>query len=173
MFSSKYRVLAVFFTDPYPQGGFGLREISREASLAPASTKQYLQELQQEQLVRAVTNRRGQPKYVASENKQFRFLKKQHTIRVLQEAIPTLVDSTLPDCIILFGSAARGEDTRESDVDLYIQSRQQDISLFSYEKLLKRKISVLFSDSFNNLSQELKNNLVNGVVLYGYLEAFP
>ena len=41
-----------------------------------------------------------------------------------------------------------------------------------FEKSLNRKISLHFSDNFNKLPKELRNNIINGVRLAGYLEAF-
>ena len=45
----------------------------------------------------------------------------------------------------------------------------------TYEHVLNEfyKINVLFHESFENFSRELKNNLVNGILVRGYLNAFP
>jgi len=75
-----------------------------------------------------------------------------------------LNDICLPDVIILFGSYSKGEDILSSDIDLFILSK--------YENILNLKIDVFFSDSFGKLSKELKNNLVNGVILDEYLKVF-
>ncbi|MFW5912069.1 MAG: nucleotidyltransferase domain-containing protein [Candidatus Hadarchaeota archaeon] len=77
-----------------------------------------------------------------------------------------------PDCIVLFGSAARGEDVRESDVDLYVQSEEMELAFPEHEELLKRSIQLHFQPEFNSYPDELKNNIVNGTVLRGYLKAY-
>ena len=46
----------------------------------------------------------------------------------------------MPDAIILFGSSSKGEDIKESDIDLYLQSEEKKISPDKFEKKLKRRI---------------------------------
>ena len=41
-----------------------------------------------------------------------------------------------------------------------------------FEKKLNRKINIFFSDNFNKLSKELRNNIINGIILKGYLKVF-
>lgn len=81
-----------------------------------------------------------------------------------------IASKTSPNAIVLFGSYSRGEDTEESDIDIFVQSREKSIELKSYEKKLKRKINITFGPALQNLSKEFLNNLINGIVVYGYLE---
>ena len=78
----------------------------------------------------------------------------------------------MPDAIILFGSAAKGEDLKESDIDLFVLAEEKKLDLQKYEKLLGRKINILAEESFSKLSKELRNNIINGIILYGYLKVF-
>lgn len=174
---NKYRVLKPFFDDPHPKGiGFQLREISRKINLAPKSVSIYLNELEKEGLIIKRPHRiHGYPVYYANtENESFKLYKRLDMISLLYETglLEHLHESLMPDCIVLFGSAARGEDSRDSDIDLFIQCEQTKIDLDKFEKKLNRKINIFFSKSFNSLSNELKNNIINGVVLKGYLEVF-
>ena len=75
----------------------------------------------------------------------------------------------MPDVIILFGSASKGEDIEGSDIDLYLQCEEKKLDLEKYEKELKRKINLFFEKNFNKLSEELKSNIINGDKLKGYL----
>ena len=84
----------------------------------------------------------------------------------------SISDSVMPKCVILFGSYQRGEDTEESDIDLFIESRRKEINLSKFEKQLKRKIQLHFNENFTSLSNEMKNNIVNGIVLNGFLEGY-
>ena len=36
---------------------------------------------------------------------------------------------------------------------------------------MKRKINILYEENFNKISEELKNNLVNGIIVKGYLKS--
>jgi len=46
------------------------------------------------------------------------------------------------------------------------------LNLKKYEKELKRRINIFFESNFEKLSNELKNNIINGVILSGYLKVF-
>lgn len=88
----------------------------------------------------------------------------------LSRLIEKIASKTSPNAIVLFGSYSRGEDTEESDIDIFVQSREKSIELKIYEKKLQRKINITFEPAIQNLSKEFLNNLINGIVLYGYLE---
>ncbi|MAF36653.1 hypothetical protein CL622_06070 [archaeon] len=175
--NNRQKVLEIFFEDPIHQGiGFQLREISRRINLAPPSVKKYLQELQTQKLIIQTPHRiHNYPVYSANqENNYFKLLKKLHMVQALYEVgfIDFIENECMPDVVILFGSAAKGEDTKDSDIDIFIQCKEQNLILEQYEKKLHRNIHVFFSESFGKLSKELKNNLANGVVLKGYLTVF-
>lgn len=173
---NKYKVLKVFFDDPLPKTGFQLREISRKISLAPKSVSRYLKELEKEGFVREEKHRVNKyPLYYANRDSDiFKLYKKIDMLISIEECgvVEHLNDKCTPDVIILFGSASRGEDIAESDVDLFLQSKQKDIDLKHFERKINRKINVFFSEHFNKLSNELKNNIANGIKLRGYLKIF-
>ncbi len=168
------KVLDVFFDDPLPSGiGFQLREISRKINLAPKSVKIYLSELEKENLIIKKEHRiHKYPVYYANrEDEYFRFLKRLTTIRSIKESglLDHLHDKYMPDVIILFGSASKGEDIKDSDLDIYLQCEGGKKDLSKYEKELNRKINLFFEKNFDRLSEELKKNIINGDKLKGYL----
>lgn len=176
---SIWRVLQVFFDDPDPEGlGLSLREISRASQLAHTSVKRHLQTLIDEKLVRTKrkqTGSREYPVYLANrESQRFRRHKAIDTIHRIQESglLDKLIRETTPDCILLFGTAARGEDTLTSDIDLYLQCTERPLNLSEYESLLQRNIQLHFRPHFDSFPDELKNNIINGTILFGYLKAF-
>jgi predicted nucleotidyltransferase len=70
--------------------------------------------------------------------------------------------------IILFGSYSRGEDTANSDIDLAVIGRKDKIlKVEDYEKKLGRKININFYSSIKSIHENLKNNILNGIVLQG------
>ncbi len=174
---NRHRILEIFFEDPLPKGiGFQLREISRKISLAPASVKRYLGELEKERLIVKEKHRiHGYPIYYANkDNENFIFLKKIDNIIRIEESglLNYLLDSCMPDTIILFGSASKGEDLKDSDMDLFLLCKEKKLDLNQYEKKLNRRINLFFSEDFKKLSKELKNNVINGIILKGYLKVF-
>lgn len=169
-----YKVLEVFFDDPLPEGiGFQLREISRKIKLAPKSVKLYLEELEKENLIIKKEHRiHKYPVYYANrDNNYFKFLKRLNIIRRIKESglLDYLDEKCMPDVIILFGSASKGEDVGGSDIDLYLQCGEKKLDLSKYEKELKRKVNLFFEKNFGKLSEELKSNIINGDKLKGYL----
>ena len=73
--------------------------------------------------------------------------------------------------VILFGSYSKGDDTNTSDIDLaVIERKDKIIKLETYEKILNRKININFYDSWKNIHENLKNNILNGIILHGGVE---
>ncbi len=174
--NNRWSVLRVFFNDPAPSTGLQLREISKKINLAPPSVKNYLTELIKKNLIIKAKHRiHNYPIYMANrENEFFRLLKKIDTMYLMKDSglLEHIDKECMPETIILFGSAARGEDIKESDIDLFVQSKEKKMDIKKYENTLKRHINIFFEEEFNKLSKELKNNIINGVILKGYLKVF-
>ena len=85
--------------------------------------------------------------------------------------IDYLWNELFPKAIILYGSHAKGEATENSDIDLFVIGKERKIDLKKFEKILDRRIHLIFESSPENIPKELKNNLVNGIILKGYFEA--
>jgi len=165
--------LEVFFDNPLPESiGFHLREISTSIKLAPKSVKLYLVILEKEKLVvKKILHK--YPVYFANrDNAYFKFLKKLNMLSRIKESglLDYLDEKCMPDSIILFGSASKGEDIKSSDIDLFLGSKEKDLDLLHYEKKLHRSISLFFEADFDRLSNELKQNIINGDKLSGFLK---
>lgn len=167
--------MQVFFDSPLAEGGWRLREISRKVRLAPPSVKSYLQELRKGMLITQKKDRNGNPHYYARRDEDlFKFYRRLDIIQRIKctGLLQGLQERCLPTAIILFGSAARGEDTESGDVDIYVGSKKVEINLKKFEKELRRKVNLLFEEDFHKLSKELKNNILNGIILSGYVKVF-
>ena len=169
---SRYRIVQEFFDSPTKQ--FHLRELSRRTKLAQPSVMNHVKALVKEGFISK--EKTGlYPTYRALRDTDlFKTHKKADIFLRLFESglVDTIYDACVPDCIVLFGSAAKGDDIETSDIDLFVQAPQKKIALEPYEKLLKRHISLFFEPNFSRLSPELKNNIGNGIVLKGYLKLF-
>jgi predicted nucleotidyltransferase/DNA-binding transcriptional ArsR family regulator len=170
--NNKYIILEEFFD--YPRKDFQVREISRKTRIAQPSVTNHLKTLLNEKLI--LKEKKGiYPAFRANrENESFKTYKKTNMIlRIHQSGLADYIyDNCLPNTIILFGSAALGEDTEESDIDLFVQSPEKKLNLDKYEKMLKRKISLFFEEKFTKLNNELKNNIINGISINGFVEVF-
>ena len=175
-FDNRWRVLQAFFDEPTVESGHQLREISRKIKLAPISVKKYLLELKQENLILEKKHRlQNYPLYQANrDNAQFKFYKRIDLLLRINNSglLQKIKDELMPNVIILFGSGAKGEDTENSDIDLFVAATAKKMNLQEYEKELKRTINILYEPKFNRLSPELRNNLLNGIILSGSVQVF-
>lgn len=168
-----WNVSSVFFDEP--TRWFELLLISRKINLAHTSVKKHLESLMGMQIIE---KKKGPGKnfyYVAKNNSsEFIHYKKIYNLEILKNSnlIKFITEKLFPNSIVLFGSFSRGEDTQESDIDLFVESGIKDIDLSKFEKKLNRKIELHFKDNFKEYSSELKNNIMNGVTLYGFLEGY-
>jgi len=170
----KKKVKSYFFTNPTAK--LRVREIERALKLPLPSVIRYCSELENEGILTIIkignvnfyTANRGSEKYLL-EKKLFN-IKKIYESKLLEYLRQEL--SNPP--IVLFGSFAKGEDTEESDIDLYIEtSQKKNLHLEKFEKILKRKIQVFQNKNLNELPNlHLANNIINGITLNSYLEVF-
>ena len=83
-----------------------------------------------------------------------------------------------PEAIILFGSYRKGENNSNSDIDLAVISPiKNEINIKNFEKKLKHNIQLfVFSkkdvSDLKEKNKELLNNILNGIVIYGFWEIF-
>ena len=166
-----YRILQMFFDSPTRR--FQLREISRKARLGLPSVRNHVRMLEREGFVKRNTEG-TYPCYTASGSDRFRLYRRNDAIIRLHESglLEFLADEFVPDAIVLFGSVSRGEDIETSDIDLFLVAREKEVDLKKFEDKLKRKISLHFGERPSRLPNELLNNIINGIVVYGYLGVF-
>lgn len=171
---SRWRVLRPFFDDPVSQTGFTLRGLSQIVGLAPTATRLHVAALTRTGLVAHIPTRPYPTYHANQQSEQFRFYKKMDMLFQLEGSglLDLLEVRCAPDSIILFGSASRGEDVAGSDIDVFLLASETSVNLKKYEVALKRQISLHFSKTFAALPAELRNNILNGIRLRGYLKVF-
>ncbi len=168
---NKYKILKVFLDNPTES--FRLRELSRLSKIAPPSVMNYLKNFEKQGLIKRY-EKRGIPFYKAlRENKRFILFKKISIIYELNSSglVDFLWDKLSPDAIILYGSCSLGEDIESSDIDIFLIgiNKEKRINIEKFEKKLGKEIHLMFN-TLKNIPKELKNNLVNGIILKGYLK---
>ncbi len=169
---SRYKILQEFFD--FPRKNFYIREISRNVKIAQSSVINHLKALEKEGMI--TKERKGlYPTFKANrDNDLFKVYKKMNIMLRINKTglLDYIYDNCMPEVIILFGSASKGEDIEESDMDLFIVAPSKKLSMRKYEKRLNRKIGLFFEKNFSRLNNELKNNVLNGIILKGYLRVF-
>jgi len=163
------KILEFFLKEPLK--GFQVRELIRLTKLGNPTVVRGIKKLLDLKLIH---KRKGRvyPYYEANcDSSLFKKLKLFYSLVSLEKLIQEVIRKTKPNCIVLFGSCAKGEDTEKSDLDLFVQAEREKIETKKIEKRLNRKINFLFEPTIKNLNKELMNNLSNGIVVYGFLEA--
>lgn len=169
---NRYKVLKIFLDLPLEQ--LRLRQIARLAKLSPPSIMEYLKEFEKKGLIRK-TLKDKIPIYTANrDSSDFILYNKISIIFELNKSglIDFLWNNLAPQSIILYGSFSKGESIENSDIDIFILGKEKNLEIEEFEAKLGRKIHILFKDSFKKLPNELKNNLLNGIILKGYVKAF-
>jgi predicted nucleotidyltransferase len=169
-------VAKVFYD--FPTQEHYLKGISRDIGMAHTSVKTRLNELKKIGIIKEEVRKKGKrsfPIYRADlSSAVYRKHKaaSNHLSLIGTGIIEFLQNQTMPKTIVFFGSYQKGEDTEGSDIDLFIQAEESDLDVGKFEKKMRRKIQLHFKKDFNSYPPELKNNIINGIVLQGYLKVF-
>lgn len=168
---NKLKIMDFFFEEPARH--FHIRELARLSKIAHTSVKNHLTELEKEGMIKKVKTPLYDSFIANEENRIYKICKQQHMIlQIYSSGLIDYVEETLhPKCIILFGSVRKGEYNSESDIDLFVQCSQKSVNINRFEKILKHKISLFFEEDITQLSNELYNNIINGIKLSGYIKA--
>lgn len=174
--SSMLRTAEIFFINPTKE--HYLMDISKNVGLAHTSVKKNLNKLIKLGIINELIEKKGHrkfPIYKANINtKIFKKYKSICNIAFILESnvIDFIEEKLMPKSIVLFGSYKRGEDIEGSDIDLFVECRKEELNLEKFEKKLGRKIELHFNENFTLFPKELKNNIINGIVLSGFLEGY-
>ena len=171
-----WRTAEVFFLNPGKAQY--LKGISRKIGLAHTSVKKSLNELVRRGLVKETVEKKGKrrfPLYIANTgDKLFYRHKVIYNITSLIESglIEHIENKLAPRSIVVFGSYRRGEDAEDSDIDIFVECEKEKLDLARFERKLSRNIELHFNENFSSYPQELKNSIINGIVLSGFLEGY-
>ena len=172
--SIREKIKEYFFV--HPTAKLRVREIQRVLKLPLPSVIRYCKELEKEGIlaiietgsVRFYTGNRSSEKYLLE--------KKLYNIKIVYESglIEYIRQLLSNSTIILFGSFAKGEDIEGSDIDLYVETlSKKELDLEKFEKVLERKIQIFRHKSLKNISNtNLANNIINGIILNGFVQVF-
>ena len=113
-------------------------------------------------------------------NQMFLLQRKFYNIKKIYESglIEHLNDKLHYPTIILFGSYAKAENTKNSDIDIFIICDEKiKLDLSEYYDKLGAEIQLFIHtkkefDTLKKTNKELMNNVINGSILSGFVEAF-
>ena len=175
----KMQILKHFIEEPERE--FHIRELAKITKTAPTTATVYLEDFKKENLLEKSKSRNVILFKANLENPLFKEIKKHYNIiNILKSGLLEYLNEQLnyPEAIILFGSYAKGENTKNSDIDLFILTEsKKEISLKQFEEKLIPEIQLFIYNKkeLNNLkkiNKDLLNNILNGIKLSGFIEVF-
>lgn len=150
------------------------RELSKKVQVSAPAVKKALPFLENQDLIKIKKDSSGRLIIeINSENQKVMQLKRVTNLnQIYFSGLTNFLDEKFAGAtIILFGSYSKGEDTINSDIDIAIIGRKQkNIDLEGFENILKRKIILQFYNSFKAIHKNLKENILNGIILSGSVE---
>ncbi len=171
------RVIELFYK--YPEKEFSLSDVAQLAGVAKTNLNEILTNLDKAQFIQI--EKLSKIWRIKANQKSWQFIRGKivYNLNFIYQSglVEFLYDLyNHPKSIILFGSSRRGEDLSNSDIDIAIENddfkeyRTLGLrELIEFEKASGRKIQI---HEFNrkNVDLSLFNNIVNGIILVGFLE---
>jgi len=172
--SPLWKLLCLFFENPYEE--FYLRELARKAGISVFSAKKFVDEMVKDEML--IENRKGNMRYFKANlaNLFFRHLKISFSLkRIIESGLIEYLKENIPaiSSITLYGSVAKGEDDKKSDVDLLVIGQKKKVDLSKFEKKIGREIRIIVIKwaEWRKLAEENKafyrEIVASGIALYG------
>lgn len=153
-----------------------LRGIASDLDVSPAAVSKALPLLEKAGLAKVEKSRTMNLLSIEfnRDNSMAVGLKRAENLRMVYESgLHDFLYDGFPGCAIsLFGSYSRGEDTCTddacSDIDIaIIGAKARQLELAKFEKMLGRRITINFYDSWKAIHRHLRNSVLSGIVLKG------
>jgi len=165
----------LFFQSPLQHWHF--KDIIRESGLSRERVNFYLRELLKEQFILRKKPTRKQPYYLAKiQNSGFRMEKRLYGLSLLQESglFEHLLSIQKIKTAILFGSFARGDWGKSSDIDLFVYGQDTNLDRGKFELKLHRELQVFSFKSVSEIKKKVSPallfNIAKGFNIKGTLE---
>ena len=161
--------LKFFLENPY--GDVYLRQLAKKLSLSVFATKKYADLLLKENLI--LEERKANLRYFKANtsNLFFKHLKIAFSIDLLMKSgLIYFLNENLANVssIVLFGSMAKGEDNKNSDVDILIIGKEKSRNLDKFEEKIGKEINLhIFSWSEWSKQSEENRAFYLEVILFG------
>jgi predicted nucleotidyltransferase len=161
-------ILRLFFENPGT--GYHLRRIARLTKTPKTTVSRELRALIKESIIQKEHGDPYDTYRATTRSALYTFYKQQAILeRIIRSGIIDHIEkTTLPRTIILFGSAARGDYTKESDIDLFVEAEEQEINLSGFK--LGHQVNLFFSEDIWSVTNDLRANILTGTTLYGMVD---
>ena len=174
MRSKEETVLGLFFENPAREWHF--EEILKEAKITRSKATSWLKLFVKEGFVRRIKEKGRMPYYISNyESPSYKNKKRIFALNKLYDCglLNHLSSLTKAKTVILFGSFARSDWYKNSDIDLFIYGEAEGLKLARYEMKLHRDIQ-LFScrnqKELSSLGDSLIRNIIKGNIIKGDID---
>lgn len=161
-----FKDLAPFFNDCYRT--MSISEYAKERGITPPTASSWLSAYHDEGLLARETDRNAILYTAKRDSRDFRDLSRMYWRQRLLPLIQKIREYFVSPAIVLYGSLAKAEVTRDSDVDLAIFAVPKDVDLG--KTFFGRELHIFVRHSLNDVSVDLRNSILNGYVLAGRLQ---
>lgn len=157
-----------FFEDNYRR--IHVRKYAKLQKISPPTASKLLEKYFKKEILKKEEEKGYYLFFANKENKLFIELQRAYYLKKFEDLIKFIEKEVLNPVIILFGSFAKAEITKQSDIDLAIfTSSKKKIDFSKFESKFNREIQVFI---FKNREQakknpELLNNILNGFKIGG------
>ena len=151
-------------------------EIVREAKITKLVANKWLKKYVSEGLLKHIKEKGRFPHFtVGSNNPVYYSLKRVYALEQLHKSglIPKLLSLKTAKTIILFGSIAKGDWYKKSDIDIFIFGDISDFDKKNYEHKLQKNIELhIFKDKkeVEEVKTGLIKNIINGYIIKGQIQ---
>ncbi|MBS3100308.1 nucleotidyltransferase domain-containing protein [Candidatus Pacearchaeota archaeon] len=154
---------------------FNQREIAIALKISPTAVAKSIKSLKKTELLNIKKQDSSKTFEIGlnMQNNHVYFMKRIENLSAIYESgLAEYLFSRFPgSTIILFGSYSFGEDTQNSDIDIaIIGSKKREVEIKTFEKMFNKKIILQFYEDFNKLHKNLKESILNGIILKGSIK---
>ena len=161
-----------------PTRQWHFEEIVKQAQVTRAVANKWLRKYYEEGLLKRIKESKRFPYFTAgSNNPVYQAKKRIYALEQLYQSglIAQLINLKNAKTIILFGSIAKGDWYKESDIDIFIYGSSKGLEKEKYEKKLRKSIELHVFESREEIKEVktgLINNVINGYLIKGQVQDF-
>jgi predicted nucleotidyltransferase len=169
--SKEERVLELFFNEPTKHWHF--EDILKAAKTSRSKANKWLSKLAKEQIIQRIKPSSKMPYYQGYfDSPAYRNRKKLYALSKLYATgfLNHLLSLKKAKAIVIFGSFARADWYKGSDIDLFIYGDSEGLKTSGYSTALNREIQVFTADSASELDElgpGLLRNILEGILIKG------
>ncbi len=174
MQSKEKEVMELFFENPTREWHF--EEVVKETKLARSKADNWLKRFIKKGLIKRIKVKGKMPYYLSNyDSSEYKNMKKIFALNKLHDSglLNHLDSLKKAETVILFGSFARSDWYKGSDIDLFIYGDPEGLKIADYEIKLHKDIQLFVCQDkkeLEKLGKPLIRNIIKGNLLKGNLD---